>query len=376
MKKIYSIILLLSFTIGFSQAGAPSNPYYNGFDWTQTGTTLKTDLASKITNTHSNILTYAEAERAIKIVDLDPNDLTNTQVLLLYGYDNTNYCNYVSESNFGTSTNWNQHRRRHKEADVSGGSQCAWNREHVYAQSLGTPILGQTGAGADAHHLRACDVDRNANRGSSKFGPGSGNSAYFGSFWYPGDEWKGDVARNMMYLYLRYPSQCKPTGVGSGATVTNDTDMIQLFLQWNAEDPVSQYEDNRNTYLGNASNTYGQGNRNPFIDNPYLATKIWGGIAAENRWPTTILANEYFDNIFTNLVVYPNPSNENKINIQSDVAIQEINLININGQLMQVIQKPIFENNVLTLEYIPQGFYFLKITSSENQVVTKKIIIN
>ncbi len=375
MKKIYSIILTLGFVSGFSQSGAPSNPYYNGFDWNLTETALKTALSSKITATHTKILSYSQAESALKIVDLDPNDLTNTQVLLLYGFDNANYCNYVSESNFGTSTNWNQHRRRHKEADVgSTGDQCAWNREHVYAQSLGTPVLGQTGAGADAHHLRACDVDRNADRGSSKFGAGSGNSAYFGSFWYPGDEWKGDVARNMMYLYLRYPTQCKPTGVGTGATVATDSDMIQLFLQWNAEDPVSQYEDKRNTYLGNASNTYGQGNRNPFIDNPYLATKIWGGIAAENRWPAVFLSNESFD-IFASTNVYPNPSNDNKINIQSDVEIKEINIININGQLIQVIQKPVFENNTFTLNDLPQGFYFLKLTS-DNQSLTKKIIIN
>ncbi len=374
MKRIYSVILTLGFASGFSQSGAPANPYYNGFDWNLTETSLKTALSSKITTTHTKILSYSQAESALKIVDLDPADNTNTKVLLLYGFDNVNYCNYVSESNFGTSTNWNEHRKRHKEADVSGGSQCAWNREHVYAQSLGTPPLGQVGAGADAHHLRACDVDRNANRGSSKFGAGSGNSAYSGSFWYPGDEWKGDVARNMMYLYLRYPTQCKPIGVGTGETVATDPDMIQLFLQWNAEDPVSQYEDNRNTYLGNASNTFGQGNRNPFIDNPYLATKIWGGIAAENRWPTVFLSNESFD-MFATTNVYPNPSNENRIIITSDIAIDEINLININGQLIQVIQKPVFENNTYTLNDLPQGFYFLKL-SSDNQSLTKKLIIN
>ncbi len=373
MKKIYTIILIATIAFGFSQAGAPA-VYYNGFDWTQTGNSLKSSLSSKITTTHTNILSYSQAENAIKIVDLDPTDATNTKILLLYGYDDLNYCNYVSETNFGTSTNWNQHRRRHKEADVSGGSQCAWNREHVYAQSLGTPTLGQVGAGADAHHLRACDVDRNANRGSSKFGSGSGNSGYYDSFWYPGDEWKGDVARNMMYLYLRYPTQCKPTGVGTGTTVTSDTDMIALFLQWNAEDPVSLYEDKRNTYLGNSSNTYGQGNRNPFIDNPYLATAIWGGQVAENRWPTVFLATQTFDSM-ANISVFPNPSNENKINIISEILIDQINLININGQMIQEIKKPTFENNIFILNDLPQGFYFLKLTSN-NQSLTKKLIIN
>lgn len=364
MKKIYLIFLLSSFTFGFSQVGAPAT-YYNGFDWSLSGITLKNALATKITTTHTNILSYAEAESALKIVDLDPNDATNTNVYLLYGFS-PNICP-------SSTSDDNDHRRRNKNND-GGGASCEWNREHVYAQSLGTPMLGQTGAGADAHHLRACDVQRNGNRSSSKFGAGSGNSGYNGSFWYPGDEWKGDVARNMMYLYLRYPSQCKPTGIGTGTTVSTDSFMLNLFLQWNAEDPVSEYEKRRNTYLGNSSNTFGQGNRNPFIDNPYLATKIWGGQVAENLWPTVFLSDDSFD-VFVGTNVYPNPSNDNKINIESDIAIDEIQLITINGQLMQVIQKPEFVSKTYTLENLPQGFYFLKI-NAENQSTTRKIIIN
>ena len=150
--------------------------------------------------------------------------------------------------------------------------------------------------------------------------------------------------------------------------------MLNLFLQWNAEDPVSEYEKRRNTYLGNSSNTFGQGNRNPFIDNPYLATKIWGGQVAENLWPTVFLSDDSFD-VFVGTNVYPNPSNDNKINIESDIAIDEIQLITINGQLMQVIQKPEFVSKTYTLENLPQGFYFLKI-NAENQSTTRKIIIN
>ena len=374
MKKIYSVALLFVCLCGISQNGAPASPYYTGFDWTQTGSTMKSALATRITSTHTRFLSYAQAEDAIKIVDLDPADLTNTNVLLIYGFDDVNVCNYTSESSFGTSANWNQHRRRHREADVSNSNQCAWNREHVYPQSLGTPALGQIGAGSDAHHLRTCDVDRNSNRGSSKFGAGTGNSGYNGSFWYPGDEWKGDVARNMMYLYLRYPTQCLPTGVGTGATVSSDNAMVQLFLEWNAEDPVSEYEDRRNTYLGNTSNALGQGNRNPFIDNPYLATVIWGGTAAQNRWPNIYLSTDTFD-VFADTNIYPNPSSDNKININSTVVLDEIQIININGQIMQMIQKPTFIDNNFTIENLPKGFYFIKM-NTENQSITKKVIVN
>ncbi len=367
MKKINTTILLLSFSFGFSQAGAPANPYYSGFDWTLTGTALKSALATKTISKHTNLLSYSPGVwNASKITDLDPNNSNN--VLLVYGFEN------------GTDAIVTNDRFRDKNAN--SGSNGDWNREHVYAKSLGTPTLLDGGsanstssdAGEDAHHLRPADVQWNGIRGNTEFAAGSGNSGNVAGGWYPGDEWKGDVARMMMYMYLRYGNQCLPINVGTGTVTPTDSNMRNLFLQWNAEDPVSAFEDGRNTYHG-GTGIYAQGNRNPFIDNPFLATRIWGGIVAENRWPTTILANETFDNVFANLVVYPNPANDNKININSDVAIQEIDLININGQLIQVIQKPVFQNNTFSLENIPQGFYFLKL-STDNQTTTKKIIIN
>ena len=51
MKNIYSLLLLISVTLGLAQDGAPASPYYNGFNWTQTGTNLKSALATKITTT-------------------------------------------------------------------------------------------------------------------------------------------------------------------------------------------------------------------------------------------------------------------------------------------------------------------------------------
>lgn len=366
MNKNYFYFLFWLSIQSFCQAGAPANPYYNGFNWTLTGNTLKTALATKITTTHINILDYSQAENALKIVDLDPTDVTNTNLYLIYGFSN-NICPTSTSDD-------NDHRRRNKNSD-GGGASCQWNREHVYPKSLGTPNLGEVGAGADAHHLRACDVQRNSNRSSSQFGPGSGNSGYNGGFWYPGDEWKGDVARNMMYLYLRYPTQCLPSNVGTGAVVATDTDMLQLFLEWNAQDPVSAYEDNRNTYLGDSNNTYGQGNRNPFIDNPYLATVIWGGTAAENRWPTTILNTQSFEKDFSYLNIYPNPSNTNSVKIYCENQVNTIEIINLNGQLIQKIQKPTFQDNILEVTNLNKGFYFIKI-ENQSTSITKKIIIN
>ena len=201
----------------------------------------------------------------------------------------------------------------------------------------------------------------------------SGHSTNVTDGWYPGDEWKGDVARMIMYMYLRYGSQCLPSNVGVGNPVSNDADMIDLFLTWNAQDPVSLYEDNRNTYHGNTSNSDAQGNRNPFIDNPYLATVIWGGPLAQNRWPAIFLDTPTFD-LGNAISIYPNPSS-NIVNISADITLDEIDIITINGQVLQQIKKPAFENNNYTISNLPKGFYFLKLSYDKNSI-TKKVLIN
>jgi hypothetical protein len=58
MKKIITLLSLISVSLIYSQDGAPANPYYNGFNWNQTGTALKSALATKITTTHTKELTY------------------------------------------------------------------------------------------------------------------------------------------------------------------------------------------------------------------------------------------------------------------------------------------------------------------------------
>lgn len=358
MKKIFSLIGLIGLAWTSAQNGAPANPYYNGFNWTQTGSALKNALATKITVTHTNELSYSQVWNALKIVDLDPTSTTN--VLLIYGWEN------------GTDGDATNDRTRNK--DMNGGANGDWNREHIFAQALGNPDLGQSGPGADAQMLRACDVQRNGSRANKKYATGSGNSASVGANWYPGDEWKGDCARIIMYMYLRYGEQCLPTYVFTGSPVSSDANMLDLLLQWNADDPVSQYEDNRNIYLGNANNTYGQGNRNPFIDNPYLATVIWGGPIAQNRWPNIFLETASFEAL-SDVSIYPNPSNDQTINIETEADIESIQLVNINGQLMVEVKNPTKVQNTYTLQDLPDGFYFVKI-SSETGTVTKKVLIN
>ncbi|SDX97462.1 Endonuclease I [Lutibacter oricola] len=280
MKKalIFSF-LFLTITPFFAQIPA----YYNGLDLTKTGNELFLELAGRVESTHSGIpytsSSTTDVWDACDQADEDPD--IDTNVLLIYGFDDTDG---------DESTDRTRVKTLH---DTGNGDTGVWNREHIFAKSLANPSLvaesGEITPGSDVHNLRAADRTRNSSRSNRKFADGSGNSDIVSSNggWYPGDEWKGDVARTIMYMYLRYhgdgsqssQTSCLPINIGFGSVNAMDPNMIDLFLTWNAEDPVSDFEANRNEILSGI-----QLNRNPFIDNPYLATIIWGGLNAEDKW--------------------------------------------------------------------------------------------
>lgn len=350
MKKIIGFLFVVwSFS---SVAQIPS--YYNDVNLTLTGMALKSELSQKVINTHTTQLQYTNVWGVLQMTDLDPTNSNN--VLLLYGYDD-------GDSNPVTDKTRNKNNY--------GGNNGEWNREHTYAQSLATPSMNTSSpnAGTDAHHLRATDVQMNGNRGNRKFTTGSGNAGNVGVNWYPGDEWKGDVARMMMYTYIRYTSQCLPSNVGVGTSVSIDPSMIELFLEWNADDTVSVYETNRNVILETQ-----QGNRNPFIDNPYLATVIWGGQVAQDKWNMTSVEENEVNNTFN---VYPIPSKDGKVNINFKYSddVDFIEVYNLSGQKIQSIQYPKIENNKFIIDQLSKGFYLLK-TMVNKELITKKVIVN
>lgn len=347
MKKLLGLYFFLWVSVVVGQI--PS--YYNGVNLTLTGMSLKSELSQKITNTHTTTLMYNDLWAVLQLTDADPNN--SNDVFLVYGYND-------GDSNPTTD--------RTRTKSNYGGNNGQWNREHTYAKSLGTPDLGTSGPGADAHHVRCSDVQMNNNRGSRKFAAGSGNAGVTGANWYPGNEWKGDVARMMMYMYLRYPAQCKPNNVGVGSSVGVDPSMITLFLQWNAEDTVSAYETNRNNLL----ESY-QGNRNPFIDNPYLATVIWGGQVAQDKWNMTSVSEEVLKNNFN---VYPNPSEGNfTVSYSYSDDVEFISIYNIEGKQVKSITNPKLVDSKYNLEGLTKGFYVLK-TIVNQETITRKLIVN
>ena len=284
MKKLLILIFITSISVSFSQ-----EQYYNDVDLTLAGAALKDALAAKIIATHTTTLEYTSGGPDVwdATKATDENVANTSEVILYYGWEDGSDQDITNDISRSKSLQ-----------DNGSGTDFVWNREHVFPKSLANPILDTSipGPATDAHHLRAADRGRNSARNNRKYGRGSGNSNYSSldfhegldgpntAAWYPGDDWKGDAARMIMYMYMRYGAVCLPTAVGVGSKEFTEDDMIDLFLQWNVEDPVSDIEIARNEYHENTSNYAAQGNRNPFIDNPYLATRIWGGNSADDSW--------------------------------------------------------------------------------------------
>lgn len=191
---------------------------------------------------HTTRLSYTD--RHDYLYEADADVVHQDSVVLMYSGERRYWREYTSGSN--------------------SYSPQTFNTEHIYPQSL----LASDEAKNDLHLLRVADANVNSERLNYPYGDGSGEYGLVGDeVFYPGDEWKGDVARIIMYVNLRY---------GEGFSTVGGLD---LFLEWNREDPVSAFELQRQEVIEAA-----QGDRNPFIDNPYLATLIWGGEPAENTW--------------------------------------------------------------------------------------------
>ena len=344
--------MFIFFCFSVSRGQIPS--YYQNINLNLTGDQLKNELSNLISTTHQTQVEYTSSVSidtwdVIKVSD--GFSLDTSKVLLVYGYND----NDASVEN---------DRTRAKSLSCHTSS-CfgLWNREHVFPKSLASPnlVTNFPGAGTDVHNLRACDYSTNASRSNKKYDAGNGNSSSNNQGnWYPGDEWKGDVARIIMYMYLRYPNQCEPTSVGVGTQLFSPNgDMPDVFLNWNFSDPVSEFEETRNNSIANV-----QGNRNPFIDNPYLATLIWNGPAAEDKWAWANSTKNYESE---NFELRLNPLNNEIIIDNLDLNIfLSLELINMNGQVIKFSR-----NNTIRTQDLATGIYILKVATKYGSYLRK-----
>lgn len=217
----------------------------------KTGAELKTALHTIIKN--QTKLSYSSVTNALKETDQDPNNSNN--VILLYTGRSQ------AKSSFGSGAN-------------------NWNREHVWAKSHGD-FGTRVGAGTDLHHLRPTDASVNSSRGNLDFDNGGKahnecTSCYYdGDSWEPPDRVKGDVARMLFYMDVRYEGTSGELDLELANSVNTSPKplhgKLSTLLQWHEQDPVDSFERNRNEMIYQQY----QHNRNPFIDYPEWAESIW-----------------------------------------------------------------------------------------------------
>ena len=384
MNKIITLILLSATMLGFSQQEdkntniTVTTTIPPGYYSTATGTgyTLKTQLKTRITTGH---------------VDQGYGSLwtlyTNAAFRDTYYENDNSLIDLYSENPTGPDP-YNYTTTGQQCGNYSNEGDC-YNREHIVPQAYFdnvainpmkndpfhvAPADGKVNGLRDNYPYGKVNVANTTTLNGSKLGANlnSGYSAgYTATVFEPVDEFKGDIARSIFYFVTRYQDDL--VSFYNAATVvsknmfdgTADNALSPTFLKilitWHNLDPVSPKEIERN----NAIYAY-QGNRNPYIDHPEYICQIWAAACASLSNPTMEIAS---------ISIYPNPTNNHKITIESDVAIDDIQLINVNGQLMMEVKNPVFNSNSYTLENLPQGFYFLKL-SSDNQSTTKKIIVN
>jgi endonuclease I len=159
---------------------------------------------------------------------------------------------------------------------------ATWNREHVWPQSrLNSSASNSTSNSAsDPHNLRAIKSSTNTSRLNRFFVQGSGlNSTVGSNGYYPGDEHRGDVARILLFMAVRYRgilSLADANDPNVDNLPANTMGSLSVLLGWHQADPVDAFERQRNNVIYNA-----QGNRNPFIDRPDYFEPVWNQLVSE-----------------------------------------------------------------------------------------------
>ncbi|MDX1774039.1 putative secreted protein (Por secretion system target) [Oceanihabitans sediminis] len=246
-----------------------------------------------------------------------------------------------------------------------------WNREHTFPRSRagyysieedevadGVDVFWTTKAdslrhgNSDAHALRAVDGPENSSRGNQFYGEYTGPAGTQGGF-------KGDVARGVFYLAVRYNGLEIVNGYPNGSV--GQFGDLQTLLDWHRNDPPDDYEMNRNNVIYNW-----QFNRNPFIDQPDLIEYIWGNMVGES-WSQTMSIAEA-DTV--EVKVFPNPASD-YIYINGISGEAKVDVFSVEGRKVHSFN---IEGSTLLDLNLSKGMYVFRI-SSEGRVLNKKIII-
>lgn len=353
MKKLFSFVIALSFALMVS-AQAPSS-YYNSANGL-TGNQLKTALHNIIKG-HTSI-SYSQTMNAFWSTDNKGNGVVWDMYSDRPG-GTPPYIYYLGQDNCG---NYQQ------EGDC-------YNREHSWPQSW---FHEQSTPRTDMHHIFPTDGYVNGRRSDYPFGEVRSASwtsqngsklgtcktpGYSGTVFEPIDEYKGDFARAIMYMSVRYYTE-------DNAWKTTDMTIkseikpwaIEMLMRWNEQDPVSPKEINRNNVIF----TDYQHNRNPFVDHPEYARMIWD--------PTWNVVEEGNDAVY----VFPNPIERGQTLHLSGNARQfdAVAICDLCGRtLLKASGNAVGEFAVTLPADFSRGCYIVKLMRNGNVVKYEKLMV-
>ena len=359
MKKLYYLLIILLSQSIFAQI--PTNYYSTA---TGTGYTLKTHLYNIIKNASDTGYNW----NTVNSCDLDKYYEKDNSILDIYSENPTGQDPY----NFVVATN------QCGQYVNEGG---CYNREHVFPQGF---FNGVSPMRSDYHHIVATDGKVNNWRDNYPFGEVSSatvtmkNGAKLGPSSFPGyggtvfepiNEFKGDIARMLLYFVTRYETQLSGfnstdpslNGVENplDGTSTRGYDQwyINLLLKWHLQDPVSQKEIDRNNCVYSKQN-----NRNPYIDHPEYVTMIW----------TSTLETSEVSGIQKELKIVPNPVKNQELTISGleKSTATDVQIYSMNGQLVQTIDD-VKDKQKLILKKLPKGIYILKAGKQTAKIIVE-----
>ncbi len=209
--------------------------YYSGYDITVTGTSLLSNLSS-LTNNNYSSGNYDKLKTTLPLVC----KFANGQAGMVGFYNRA-----------VLPSAWDD--------------QATWNREHVWPNSRG---VGESGPGSNPFVIMPTSVSINSSRGNKFFGLSGSNT------WDPGQydtQFRGAAARCILYAAMQYNSKLSLSENPNDDKSKNTMGVKSLLLQWNNE-----YKPDADEMYRNNLTARQYGARNPFIDYPYLADKIWG----------------------------------------------------------------------------------------------------
>jgi endonuclease I len=254
----------------FLSLPALAGDYYAGIR-RESGYQLKTALKKLISSGHRD----RGYDALIEVYMTSDRDTT---------YDGDNSIVDMYSENPNQDDPYNYSEKKQTCGEYRGEANC-FNREHVFPQSAFNRAYPMR---SDFFHIYPTDGYVNNRRGHLSFGEvkevqwesknGSkvGRNAFENEgnvVFEPIDEFKGDIARSLLYFATRYEDQIenfKHEWLDGSKTQVYRSCFVRLLLKWHAQDPVSDHERQRNE----AGFAY-QGNRNPYIDHPEWVGMIW-----------------------------------------------------------------------------------------------------